>query len=190
MKRIVIFASGSGTNAENIIRYFQHKNNAVVEAVFCNNPQAKVIERAKQLNTPCMLFTRIELYDSDKLEKLLVKLKVDLIVLAGFLWKIPEKMIQQFPGRIINIHPALLPSYGGKGFYGKKVHDAVIASGDKKSGITIHFVNEKYDDGQIIFQAVCDVGKDESAETLAAKIHVLEQKHFPAVIDSVLEKLN
>jgi len=190
MKRIAIFASGSGTNAENIIKHFKANGKAIAEVVLCNNPKALVIERAKALHTPSMVFTKQDLYDSQKIENLLVRLKIDLIVLAGFLWLLPASLIKKFPGRIINIHPALLPKHGGKGFYGSKVHEAVMQSGEKKSGITIHFVNDKFDDGEIIFQASCDIEPGDTPSTLAEKIHKLEHEHYPIIIDNLLEKMN
>lgn len=186
MKRIAIFASGSGTNAEQIIRHFKANGKAMTEVVMCNNPKAVVIERARVLHTPAMVFTKQEFYDSQKIEKLLERLKIDLIVLAGFLWLVPESLIKKFPGRIINIHPALLPEFGGKGFYGSKVHEAVLRSGAKKSGITIHYVNEKFDAGEIIFQATCDIDPNETPESLAAKVHALEHQHYPRVIEELL----
>ncbi len=186
MKRIAIFASGSGTNAENIIRYFKANGKAITEVVLCNNPKALVIERAKILHTPSMVFTKQDFYDSAKIEKLLERLKIDLIVLAGFLWLVPESLIKKFPGKIINIHPALLPDHGGKGFYGSKVHEAVIQSGAKKSGITIHYVNEKFDEGEIIFQETCDIEPGDTPAKLAEKIHKLEQENFPRVIEEIL----
>ncbi len=189
MKRIAIFASGSGTNAEQIIRHFKTNGKAITEVVLANNPNAVVIERAKNLHTPSFIFTKEDFYKSDKIEKLLQRLQIDLIVLAGFLWLVPESLIKKYPGKIINIHPALLPQHGGKGFYGAKVHEAVIRSGDKKSGITIHYVNEKFDEGKIIFQATCDIDENETAETLAAKIHKLEHEHYPTVIENILDQL-
>ena len=188
MKRLVIFASGSGTNAENIIRYFQANGKAVVEAIFCNNPNAGVIERAKQLQTPCVIFNRKDFYESDKIKRMLAEINPDLIVLAGFLWLIPEKIIRKFSGKIINIHPALLPKYGGKGFYGNNVHQAVINAGDKESGITIHYVDEQFDRGEIIFQARCYIDKIETAESLAQKIHKMEYECYPKVIEQLIEK--
>ena len=186
MKRIAIFASGSGTNAENIIRYFKTNGKAITEVVLCNNPKAPVIERARLLHTPSLIITKEDLYDSSKIEKLLERLKIDLIVLAGFLWLIPESLVKKFPRRIINIHPALLPQHGGKGFYGSRVHEAVLDSGLKKSGITIHYVNEKFDEGEIIFQAACDIADNETPESLAKKIHQLEHEHYPQVIEKLL----
>jgi len=186
MKRIAIFASGSGTNAEQIIRHFKTNGKAITEVVLCNNPKALVIERAKVLHTPSMIFNKQDFYDSPKIENMLVRLKIDLIVLAGFLWLVPESLIKKFPNKIINIHPALLPGHGGKGFYGSKVHEAVIQSGEKKSGITIHYVNEKFDEGEIIFQATCDIEPGETPSSLAAKVHKLEHEHFPHVIEKLL----
>jgi phosphoribosylglycinamide formyltransferase-1 len=188
MKRIAIFASGSGTNAENIIRHFKTNGKAITEVVLCNNPKALVIERAKALHTPSMVFTKEDFYNSPKIENLLVRLKIDLIVLAGFLWLVPESLIKKFEGKIINIHPALLPNHGGKGFYGSKVHEAVIQSGEKKSGISIHYVNDKFDEGEIIFQATCDIEPGDTPSTLAEKIHKLEHQHYPIVIEKLLEK--
>ncbi len=188
MKRIVIFASGSGTNAENIIQYFKNNNRAITEVILCNNPEATVIQRAINLHTPAIVFTKQEFYDSPKIEKLLERLKIDLIVLAGFLWLVPDSIIKKFPKKIVNIHPALLPAHGGKGFYGMKVHEAVIAGGEKKSGITIHYVNEKFDEGEIIFQIECKVDENETPQTLAAKIHQLEHQHYPRVIEELLYK--
>jgi len=187
MKRIAIFASGSGTNAENIIRHFKNNGKAITEVVLCNNPKALVIERAKALHTPSMVFTKEDFYHSPKIENLLMRLKIDLVVLAGFLWLVPESLIKKFQGRIINIHPALLPNHGGKGFYGSKVHDAVIQSGVKKSGITIHYVNDKFDEGEIIFQATCDIEPGDTPSKLAEKIHKLEFEHYPVVIEKLLQ---
>lgn len=187
-KKIVLFASGNGTNAENIIRYFSQKKAAEVAAVFTNRPQAGVIKRAEKLHVPVFVFTREQFSDTDKLVRQLESLGTDLIVLAGFLWKIPSGLIRHFPQRIINIHPALLPAYGGKGMYGRHVHEAVLAAGEQKSGITIHYVNEFYDAGQIIFQAETAVSASDTPETLAAKIHRLEYLHFPPVIEKILKQ--
>jgi phosphoribosylglycinamide formyltransferase-1 len=188
LKRIAIFASGSGTNTENIIRYFRANGKATVELVLCNNPNAGVIEKAENLNLPCILFNRHDFYETDRIELLLVEKNIDLVVLAGFLWLLPEKLIKQFAGRIINIHPALLPKYGGKGFYGRKVHEAVLQAGEKKSGITIHYVNDKFDEGEIIAQFTCDLNQDDTVETIASKIYALEYEHYPKVIEQLLEK--
>jgi phosphoribosylglycinamide formyltransferase-1 len=188
LKRIAIFASGSGTNAENIIRYFKANGKAAIEAVLCNNPNAGVIQRAETLSVPCILFNRHDFYETDRIEKLLAEMNIDLVVLAGFLWLLPEKLTKQFHGRIVNIHPALLPKYGGKGFYGNKVHEAVLQAGEKKSGITIHYVNDKFDEGEIIAQYTCDVNDNDNAQALASKVFALEYEHYPKVIEQILEK--
>ena len=186
MKRIVIFASGSGTNAENLIKFFQNRDNASVILVLSNNPYAKVLERAKNLNVSALSFNKIAFTETNDVLNLLKASKPDLIVLAGFLWKIPENILNEFPNRIINIHPALLPKYGGKGMYGMHVHDAVVKNNEIESGITIHYVNAQYDKGAIIFQAKCDVNSKDTANTVAEKIHTLEMEHLPKVIESLL----
>lgn len=189
MKKIAIFASGSGSNAENIIIFFAKNPKIGVDSVFSNVSDAFVLERAKKYNIPTFTFNRNELKQP---EFVLAKMKergIDFIVLAGFLWLMPDSIIQAFPNKIINIHPALLPAYGGKGMYGAKVHEAVIAAKEKKSGITIHYVNEHYDDGAIIFQATCEITPQDTPDTLAAKIHELEYKYFPEVIESVVDEL-
>lgn len=187
--KIAIFASGSGSNAENISRFFAQHPSIEVSLFLTNKPDAAVIGRAKNLGIPCHIFNREEFYDTNTIPELLKAKSIDLIVLAGFLWLIPSNLIQNFPNRIINIHPALLPKYGGKGMYGSKVHQQVIENKEKESGITIHFVNEKYDDGNIIFQATCSISGDDNADSLAEKVHALEYKHFPQVIESVIIKL-
>lgn len=186
MKNIVIFASGSGTNAENIILYFKNTNKASVSALFSNNPNALVNERAKKLDIPTVVFSREDLKSELILQKL-NDFKPDLIVLAGFLLQFPENIIQAYPNKIINIHPALLPNYGGKGMYGMNVHRAVLENKEAETGITIHFVNEHYDDGKIIFQKNVTVGDCTTPEEIAAKIHALEQEYFPKVIDDLLD---
>jgi phosphoribosylglycinamide formyltransferase-1 len=187
MNRLAIFASGSGTNAENIIRFFRPKENTSVSLVLCNKPGARVIERAEKLGVETFVFTRDDMYSTDKILRVLRHHQVSHIVLAGFLWLVPESLVKEYPGAIVNIHPALLPKYGGKGMYGAKVHEAVIANRESESGITIHYVNEHYDDGNIIFQAKCPVEKNETPDSLAAKIHQLEYDHFPRVIEEVVE---
>ena len=182
MKRIVIFASGSGTNAENIIKYFQKKNLAEVTLVLSNKIDAKVLDRAEKLSVPSESFTKSEFIDSDKIITILRKESPDLIVLAGFLLKFPEFILKEFPNKVINIHPALLPKYGGKGMYGMNVHDAVIKDNEKISGITVHMVNNNYDEGRIVFQKSINLDKNESATSLAVKIHNLEMKYFPEII--------
>ena len=186
MKNIAIFASGSGTNAENIVKYFSESNNITVKLILSNNKSAYVLKRAEQLNVTHHVFNREELYDSDVIIKLLEEYEIDLIVLAGFLWLIPKNLINNF--KIINIHPALLPKYGGKGMYGIKVHKTVKLSGDSESGITIHYINEKYDKGEIIFQTKCKVENSDTPESLAKKIHKLEYEYFPKVIEDILKQ--
>lgn len=186
MKKIAIFASGSGTNAENIIKHFCNHNTISTTIVFCNKPGAGVIERAKKLNIPVKLFSREDFYSSDKIIVELENLNIDYIILAGFLWLLPEMVIKKFPNRIINIHPALLPKYGGKGMYGMNVHKAVIKNGERESGITIHQVNENYDEGETIFQATCEITPDDTPDSLAEKIHDLEYRHFPTIIENYI----
>ena len=185
MKRIVIFASGSGTNAENIIKYFKNNKLISVVQVLSNKKDAKVLERAKRLNVSCMNFNKSDFFTSDKILKIL-KENADFIVLAGFLWKIPNEIIEAFPNKIINIHPALLPKYGGKGMYGMHVHEAVVKNKEPESGITIHYVNENYDEGAIIFQERFKVLKGDTAEDVAQKVHTLEYEYFPKIIEQVV----
>jgi phosphoribosylglycinamide formyltransferase-1 len=186
MKRIAIFASGTGTNAQKIIEHFKHNKRISVALIFSNNPAAGVLEIAKKEKIPSIIIDREKFFKSNYYQQLLKENNIQWIVLAGFLWKIPSELISAFPERIINIHPALLPKYGGKGMYGSKVHEAVIQSGDKESGITIHYVDEIYDHGKIIFQARSPVSADENAASLGEKIHELEHKHFPTVIERLL----
>ena len=187
MKRIAIFASGSGSNAENIITFFRAKKTAMVTKVFCNNPKAKVFERCKRLQVDAVLFTKEEFLKSDTILNQL-KEDADFIVLAGFLLKIPENIITAFPNKIINIHPALLPKYGGKGMYGMHVHNAVKENKESETGITIHFVNEQYDEGAIIFQEKTKLENSDTPEDIAQKIHKLEYKYFPKIIDNVINE--
>lgn len=188
MKRIVIFASGSGTNTENLIAFFDKKMDVSVVQVLTNNPKAKVLERCKKWKINSFVFNKDSFSNSKHVLNFLQKLKPDLIVLAGFLWKIPKNMISAFPNKIINIHPALLPNYGGKGMYGMHVHQAVVANGDNQTGITIHYVNEHYDDGAIIFQTACDISPSETAQDIAVKIHALEMEYFPKIVNSLLNE--
>ena len=187
MKRIVIFASGSGSNAENIIKYFHGNCLAKVVYLLSNKKDAKVLDRAKRLNVSHISFTKKELINDTTVLDLLNSLKPDLIVLAGFLLKFPEEIVKQYPNKIINIHPALLPKFGGKGMYGNNVHKAIIEKKEKESGITIHYVNKNYDEGNIIFQAKTKINSTDTFEDVANKIHVLEQKHFPLVIEQLLQ---
>ncbi|MDO4783129.1 MAG: phosphoribosylglycinamide formyltransferase [Capnocytophaga felis] len=187
MKKIIIFASGSGSNAERIATYFRENEGIEVSLILSNNPKAGVLERAKRLQIPSIVFDRQAFYHSEIVLDIINNQKPDLIVLAGFLWKFPENIIEKFPNKIVNIHPSLLPKYGGKGMYGSFVHQAVIENKESESGITIHYVNENYDEGAIIFQAKTTVLKNDTADSLAEKIHQLEYKHFPEVIASLLK---
>lgn len=189
MKKIAIFASGSGSNAENLINYFSNEKSAKVSLVLTNKPDAYVLERAGKLSVKSKIFDRNDFYGSNRVLDILRKEGIDFIVLAGFLWLVPPNIIEAYRARIVNIHPALLPSYGGKGMYGRRVHEAVIANGESQSGITIHMVSEIYDAGDIIFQTRCSVDPGDNAESLAQKIHKLEYEHFPAVIKEVIDKL-
>jgi len=189
MKKIAVFASGSGSNAQKIIEYFAEKPLAKVQIILSNKKDAYVLERAKNFQIPSYVFNREEFYNSDKILDLLIHHQIDLIVLAGFLWLVPENLLKYYPNKIINIHPALLPKYGGKGMYGERVHEAVVANRDEYSGITIHYINEHYDEGDIIFQAKCKVGPNDTAEDVAEKVHALEYEHFPRLVGEVLGKI-
>lgn len=187
-KKIVIFASGSGTNAENIIKYFQNTDNVEVAALLSNRRSAGALKKAHDLNVKALLFDKQALYYSHEVLNVLRDIEPDLIVLAGFLWLMPGDILEEFPDRIINIHPALLPKYGGKGMFGSRVHEAVIENKETESGITIHYVNPKYDEGQVIFQNTVSIDENDTPESLAGKIHELEYKHFPQVIQKLLEE--
>jgi phosphoribosylglycinamide formyltransferase-1 len=189
MKRIAILASGEGTNAENLINYFRTSNSGRVVLVLTNKPGAGVIARARTLEVETVVFDREQFYQTGGIVALLQERRVDFIVLAGFLWLVPSQLLKAYEGRVINIHPALLPKYGGKGMYGNQVHQAVIESGDSQSGITIHQVNQAYDEGAVIFQATCPVEKNDTPESLASKVHSLEYSHFPVVVEELLNKL-
>ncbi len=185
MKKILLFASGTGSNVENIIQYFKNHPDIIVVGVFTNNPNAKVLEKAKKYNVPTLIFNREELTEGFVLDKI-AELQPDLIVLAGFLWKMPEQIITAYPNKIINIHPALLPKYGGKGMYGIKVHQTVLDNQEKETGITIHYVNEHYDEGEFIFQQKVNIEDCVSSEEIANKIHELEHLHFPQIIERLI----
>ena len=186
MKRISIFVSGNGTNLQRIAEYFANNPDVEIVNVICNNPKAYSIERAKNLGIPVRMVNRQE-FNSEAFTQELADLKLDLIVLAGFLWKVPSSLVQAYPQRIVNIHPALLPKYGGKGFYGEHVHEAVVAAKEAFSGITIHYVNEVYDNGEILLQAYTKLDPNETPDSLAAKIHKLEQTYFPVAIDYLIK---
>ncbi len=186
MKRLALFASGNGTNVQQISEYFKDSKEIKVDCVVINKQNIYVIERAKNLNLDCFYFNREDFYNTDKVLNLMRQRQIDYIILAGFLWLIPDNLIANYDHKIINIHPALLPNYGGKGMYGHHVHEAVVKAKEKQSGITIHYVNDKYDSGDIIFQAVCEVKPTDTADDLAANIHLLEKTYFPKVIEQTI----
>jgi len=186
MKRIAIFASGSGSNAENIISYFSENKGITIPVILSNRQDAYVHERAKKLGVPSFSYNK-SLFETGEIMDVLREYQIDFIVLAGFLLKISQPLLNAYPNKIINIHPALLPKYGGKGMYGNRIHEAVVAAGEKESGITIHYVNECYDEGEIIFQASCEVTPEDSPEDVAEKVHALEYEYFPKVIEQVIK---
>ncbi|MEA2043246.1 MAG: phosphoribosylglycinamide formyltransferase [Bacteroidota bacterium] len=188
MTSIAIFASGSGTNTETIIKYFEDYSNIGISVVISDNPRAYVLKRAEQLKVPALVLKKQEYSSGSYLVSLLRNYSVDFIVLAGYLKLIPSSLISAFSSQIVNIHPALLPKYGGKGMYGDRVHRAVIAANEKESGITIHFVNNKYDDGQIIAQHKCPVYKEDTPDALARRIHHLEHWYYPMEIAKLVKK--
>lgn len=186
MKRIVLFASGSGSNVENIANYFKDHKSVEIAAVYCNNSKAFVLERCKKLGIQTRVFDRNDFYNTDTVIQELKQQNIDLIVLAGFLWLVPESLVKAFPNQIINVHPALLPKFGGKGMYGHFVHEAVVAAKETESGITIHYVNEHYDEGKAIFQGKCELSPTDTPDDVAHKIHLLEFEHFPKVIETLM----
>ena len=186
MKKLAIFASGSGSNAENIALYFSNKPEFEISAILSNNANAFVLSRAKTLNIPTLVFSRSEFNETDKIIDFLAEKKIDFVVLAGFLWLLPLNLLRKYPDSIVNIHPALLPKYGGKGMYGINVHKAVVKNKEKESGITIHMINEKYDEGKIVFQAKCKVNPKDTPEDVAERIHKLEYEFFPKIIEQLL----
>lgn len=188
-KRIAILASGSGTNAQKLIEHFSESTEIEIALVLSNNPDAFVLQRADNYEIPTHIFTREEFYNSDKIVGLLKQMDIDFIVLAGFLWLIPKNILAAYPNRIINIHPAILPKFGGKGMYGDKVHNAVLAAGETEGGITIHFVNEHYDEGEYIYQGKYKIEKDDNLEMIKFKGQQLEHQHFPRIVESVLKKI-
>lgn len=188
MKNVAIFASGSGTNAENIARYFSNSETVNIAVVLSNNRHVGVHARVNNLGIPSFVFSREAFVEGTTVLAKLAEYNTDLIVLAGFMNKISEALLQAYPGKIINIHPALLPKHGGKGMYGMHVHEAVVAAGETESGITIHYINENYDEGDIIFQAKCQVLPTDTPEEVATKVHALEYAHYPQVIESVLQQ--
>ncbi|NQX90547.1 MAG: phosphoribosylglycinamide formyltransferase [Flavobacteriales bacterium] len=186
MKKLAILASGSGSNAENIIEFFKDSTAVEVSLIATNRRKAGVLERAARLQVPALVFNRADL-EHGQLEKVLLDNSIDYVILAGFLMKVPESMIAAFPDKIINIHPALLPKYGGKGMYGHHVHQAVKDNNESETGITIHLVNEEYDKGRILFQAQVHLSSEDSVEDIASKVHQLEYKHFPKTIQSYIQ---
>lgn len=190
-RKIAIFASGSGSNAENMIRYFNEREAGAVEValVISNRTDAPVLLRAQRWHVPTALFLKEEWERGDAVLALLKEHKIDFVVLAGFLLRVPEAILSAYPHRIVNIHPALLPQYGGKGMYGNRVHEAVVAACEKESGITIHYANERYDEGDIIFQAHCRVLPTDTSDDVAVKVHALEHQHFPVVVEEVIAKV-
>ncbi len=188
-KRIAIFASGSGSNAQKIMEHFKKHTDAEVAIVLTNNPEAYVLQRADNFEIPTHIFDKHEFYETDNVADLLKNLNIDLLVLAGFLWLVPDKLLTNYPKRIINIHPALLPKYGGKGMYGDRVHKEVLANGDEESGISIHYVNEDFDSGEIIYQARFKIEKNDDLELVKFKGQQLEHQYFPKIIEQVLKKI-
>ena len=185
-KNIAIFASGSGSNTENIIRYFRKSEAIQVSLVLSNRSDAYVLERAHRLGVPCNVFPKEDWMAGDEILAVLQEYHIDFVVLAGFLVRVPDLLLHAYPNKIINIHPALLPKFGGKGMYGDRVHEAVVAAGEKESGITIHYINEHYDEGNTVFQTACPVLPTDSPEDVAKKVHALEYEHFPRIIERVL----
>jgi len=189
-QNIVIFASGSGSNALNVCRYFQNHSTISVSAIFCNNPNAGIIEKIKPFQIPLVLFNKSEFNKEEEFIESLNRFKPTVIALLGFLWKMPDYLVHYYPHKIVNLHPALLPKFGGKGMYGHYVHEAVKAAKETKTGISIHWVNSQYDEGEIIAQFECEIQKEDSVTNIAEKIHLLEQLHVPSVIENVLKNLS
>jgi phosphoribosylglycinamide formyltransferase-1 len=190
MQQLAIFASGTGTNTARIIDHFRHHATIRVALIVCNKPEAGVLDIATREGIPSLLIEKEPFFRGDAYVRELQQRRIDFIVLAGFLWKIPQALIRAYPGKIINIHPALLPKFGGKGMYGRFVHEAVIAAAEKETGITVHYVDEQYDHGAPIFQAKVIVEKDDTPETIAKKVHLLEYEHFPRIIEEVVNLQN
>jgi phosphoribosylglycinamide formyltransferase 1 len=188
-KHIAIFASGSGSNAQKIMEYFKKHQDAEVTLILTNNPEAYVLQRADNFEIPSHVFDRNEFYHTDTIVNLLKNLQIDIIILAGFLWLIPQNLLKAFPNKIINLHPALLPKFGGKGMYGDKVHSSILEAGETESGITIHFVNENFDEGEIIHQSRFHIDKNDDLEMIKFKGQQLEHLHYPKVIESLLKKM-
>lgn len=189
-KRIAIFASGSGSNAQKIMEHFKYSDSAEVALVLSNNPEAFVLQRADNFEIPTHVFDKHDFYQTDEVVNLLKRLEIDLVVLAGFLWLVPENLLKAFPNKIINIHPALLPKFGGKGMYGDRVHKAILDAGEEEHGITIHFVNEHFDEGEVIYQTKFRVEPGDTLEIIKFNGQQLEHLHYPKVIENLLKKYN
>jgi phosphoribosylglycinamide formyltransferase-1 len=190
MKQIAVFASGAGSNAARMIDYFRHHDTIKISLIVCNKPGAGVLDIAKKEGIPVLMIEKEVFFRGNGYVDELKKAGIDFLVLAGFLWKIPTTLVKAWPGKVINIHPALLPKYGGKGMYGRFVHEAVIAAGEKETGITIHYVDEIYDHGKVLFQARVELGPADTPETVAQKVHQLEYEHFPKIIEELINLQN
>jgi phosphoribosylglycinamide formyltransferase-1 len=188
-KRIAIFASGSGSNAQKLMEHFKRSNEIEISLVLTNNADAYVLQRADNFEIPTHIFDKNEFYKTDEIIDLLKNLEIDFVVLAGFLWLIPKNLIHAYPGRIVNIHPAILPKFGGKGMYGDHVHNAVMAAGEAEGGITIHYVNENYDEGEYIYQARYRIDKNDNLEMVKFKGQQLEHQHYPRIVETIVKKI-
>jgi phosphoribosylglycinamide formyltransferase-1 len=188
-KRIAIFASGSGSNAQKLMEHFKRSNEIEISLVLTNNAEAYVLQRADNFEIPTHIFDKNEFYKTDEVVDLLKNLEIDFIVLAGFLWLIPKSLIHAYPGRIVNIHPAILPKFGGKGMYGDHVHNAVMAAGETEGGITIHYVDENYDEGEYIYQARYRIDKSDNLEMVKFKGQQLEHQHYPRIVETIVKKI-
>ena len=190
MRNIAIFASGNGTNAENIAEYFSKNEKIKVALIVSNRANAGVHERARRLGIPSLTLPKADFIAGEPVLQVLQEYRIDFVVLAGFMCLVSEPLLRAFPNRIVNIHPALLPKFGGKGMFGHHVHEAVVAAGEKESGITIHYINEQYDEGQIVFQASCPLIPEDTPDTVAAKVHALEYRYYPQVIEQIIGKID
>lgn len=188
MSRLAVFASGTGSNARRIIDYFHGHPDISIDLLLCNKEGAPVLTRVENTGVAVRVFSRTAFYETNEIPELLIEAGIDFLILAGFLWLVPQNLLDLYPGRIINIHPALLPKFGGKGMYGMKVHEAVIEAGERESGITIHYVDENYDKGRIIFQVRCPVEKEDTPASLAGRIHALEMRHYPEIIERIVRR--
>ncbi len=188
-KNIAIFASGTGSNAKKIVDHFKHREGINVSLIVSNNPSAKVLEMAGNEGVPTLVISRHSFYEKNNILKIFNEYFIDYVVLAGFLWLVPTYLVKAYENRMVNIHPALLPKFGGKGMYGMNVHNAVKEAGEKESGITIHYVNEQYDDGDIVFQKTCGLSVDDTSHTIAKKVQILEHRYFPIIVENLVSNL-